>query len=133
MKRFLFALLIVGLGLVGRGVLAQPSDRPEVTVLNGEIRVQPDPLRFEPGRRNVHINWRLPNDSPHRFAENGIVIDREVTNRSGGQQTEVIDCRVTADGKQFSCLNKNTRPGVYKYTIRLMGLPPKDPSIVNMQ
>ena len=151
MKRSLYAVLVLGLALVGCSVFAQPdtpaNDRPLVTVVGTQISVQPNPLRFERGRGNVHINWRLPQGAKHRFAENGIVIDGEVDDPSARElkpgarlkaQSEVVECRRTANGLQFSCLNKNSRPGVYKYTVRLVdekgvALPPHDPSIVNMQ
>ena len=50
-------------------------------------------------------------------------------------QKEVVDCRPSKDGLQFSCFNNHTIPGVYKYTIRVRSgekVISKDPPIVNM-
>lgn len=147
MNRSLHAVLILGLALFGCGALAQPaSDRPVVSVIDGAIRVEPDPLRFERKRGNLHITWRLAQGSKHRFAQNGIVIDGEVDDASAREfkpgarlkaQSEVVECKRTANGMQFTCRNKNNRPGIFKYTVRLVdekgvALPPLDPSIVNM-
>jgi hypothetical protein len=149
MKRLINAIAVVTLFTAGCGVFAQSeraaSERPVVSLVDGAIRVEPDPLRFDRDKRNVVINWRLPADAKVRFAENGIVIDGEVEGPNAREmkrgaavkaQNEVIECRRTANGLQFTCLNRNSRPGVFKYTIRLVNeqgapLPPFDPHIFN--
>lgn len=149
MKRLINAIAVVTLFTTGCSVFAQPdqasSERPVVSLVNGAIQVQPDPLRFNRDKRNVVINWRLPADAKVRFAENGIVIDGEVEGPNARDmkkgaavkpQNEVVECRRTANGLQFTCLNRNTRVGVFKYTIRLVNeqgapLPPFDPHIFN--
>jgi hypothetical protein len=36
------------------------------------------------------------------------------------EQNEIVDCRPAEGGLEFSCLYKHTRPGVFKYTIRVL-------------
>lgn len=111
------------------------NDKPVVTVKNGQIDVVPEPLKFTREQRNVNIIWRL--DTPgFVFVADGIRIDGEQV--AGGlrrDQNEIVECRVVANGRQFMCLNKNTRPGTYKYTIRLQGpdgrVIERDPTIFN--
>jgi hypothetical protein len=140
MKRLLWLAALCVLALSGcdilRGAFNMPTnEKPVVTVVNNEIFVDPEPLRFTPEQRNVTIIWRLQ-DSALRFADNGVRIDGEVV--AGGRpvaQNEIVDCRVVGDGRQFMCLNKNTRPGKYKYTVRVRlangSIVEKDPTIFN--
>lgn len=115
------------------------NETPVVAVAGGMVKaVDPDPLRFKRGNTDVTITWQL--DSAYRFAANGIVIDGEITLDPKGKpdprQAEIVNCeRKTAT--RFTCLNRNTRPGTYKYTVRIetadgKALPAWDPSIVNM-
>ena len=101
---------------------------PLVSVKVGEIAVSPDPLIFRKDEKNVRITWRL-GAGDLRFPENGIVIE-------GPRQDEIVDCKPGEGGRDFSCLNRNTRPGKYKYTIRVMkgdkALEPRDPNIMNL-
>ncbi len=149
MKRLVYAVSLVALVGAGCAVMAQSdtpaNDRPVVTLTNGVVAVQPDPAHFARGKRDVVINWRLPRDAKYRFADNGITIDGEVNEaalqdpKRGGTprgQAEVVDCRRTANGMQFTCLNRNTRRGVFKYTVRLVdergaAVAPFDPYIFN--
>ena len=108
-------------------------DKPVVRVVNGKPTVDPDPLNFPRGQQNVTIVWRL--EAPgFTFTADGIRIDGEETAAGLRPQTEIVDGRLTANGQQFVWLNKNTRAGKYKYTIRLQGpggVVEKDPSIIN--
>ncbi|MCA0241797.1 MAG: hypothetical protein LCI02_13135 [Proteobacteria bacterium] len=101
---------------------------PLVSVKGGVIAVSPDPLVFTKDEKNVRITWRL-GAGDLRFPENGIVIE-------GPRQDEIVDCKPGEGGREFSCLNRNTRPGKYKYTIRVMQdgkeLRPRDPEITNL-
>ena len=110
---------------------------PTVGYENGQISVSPDPLLFFPDKKNVEIVWRVPEGSALRFAEKGgIEIDGVLTDKviRGNRETpdsividktqdEIVDCKVK-------------KPGLYKYTIRLLdngrALPPKDPTVMNM-
>lgn len=142
MKRVLVTAALTALALSGcqllREKLGMPtSERPAVSVVNGQIVVDPEPLTFRPHQRNVTIIWRV--QDPFQFdRDRGITIDGEVApgRPPDPRQTEIINCRPGANGKQFMCLNKNAVPGkTYKYTVRLIGPNgsrfERDPFIVN--
>ncbi len=138
---------------VGRA--AARSDRPKVTVVDGQIVVDPPALLFSRGQGTTRIQWSLPRDSAWTFPKDGIVIEGEVTALlSGGtievkdpsrrdtptstvidrNQKEIVECKASPDFKEFSCLNRNTRPGVYKYTVRVTDgktTLQRDPPIMN--
>ncbi len=145
MKRILLAVLI-GVGLSGCTSFNRffdiPSNQtPVVTVVNGEIRqVTPDPLRFSNDRGRLTIYWQAL--AGYRFsAKNGISIDGERIGGAVGRvdptQNEIVECRpAREDLTEFSCVNRNSRPGTYKYTVNLetvegKPLKPFDPSIIN--
>lgn len=143
MKRVLLAAALCAVVLSGCDTLRRwmgmpTNDKPSVTIVNGLPSVDPDPLEFRNHQGNVTIVWHLE-DSTARFVSDGIRIDgEEVPGRPRDpRQTEIVDCRVVGDGRKFQCQNKNSRPGKYKYTIRVRladgRVVEKDPSIVNMQ
>ena len=117
---------------------------PQVSVVSGRI-VVPSVLVFTRPTA-VTVTWQLPADSKSRFAENGIVIEGKLIDEVirgdkvsvvlDARQTEIADCRRSKDGLEFSCLNRYTQPGIYKYTIRFIDESGKplsiDPTIVNM-
>lgn len=125
--------------------------RPQVDVRNGRIVVAPEILSFFSDEREVLIVWQLPKDSRFRFAskdsiarEDGIVIEgrlAEQVQREGRdsipleKQDEIVRCSARNGGLEFACLNRHTRSGIYKYTIRVLDgtrpLPPLDPWVVN--
>jgi len=126
----------------------EKRSNPEVTVVNGKIIV-PYLLVFRPDDKEVEITWRLPTDRKLRFPKNGIVMEGAVLEqvirqpREGvsaavaldPRQTE-ITCKTQEGGLTFSCLNRNTKPGVlYKYTIRVIDETGKelvrDPFVMN--
>ena len=100
--------------------------RPQVVVVADKfIVVNQEPLVFLKDQRNVTITWQLPKDSKFRFAPNGITVDR-----AGGE----IECPTRGEGgREFSCINRHTKPGKYSYTIRLEGAQKlvSDPFIMN--
>jgi len=62
----------------------------------------------------------------YTFPSNGIVF------ASGGSQ--FFDCHVEANGRRFTCRDRNTEAGRFKYTVNVTGspaVPPLDPWIVN--
>lgn len=119
--------------------------------------VRPNPLAFTRDQRNITITWHLPAGSKVRFdPKEGIKIDGEITRSLLGntnnepaargkaaavssvepdpKQNEIVECRVAAEGLEFKCLNRHTRPGIYKYTIKLTDgkqLYIRDPEIAN--
>jgi hypothetical protein len=130
------------------------SATPQVTVAGGRISVSPDPLLFGKEQQNVLIVWQLPKGTNLRFPEGGIVIEGEITSKVLGgstdrgaqnnaapsivinrDQTEIVDCKARNEGLEFTCLNRHTRPGLYKYSIRVLEdgkpLEPLDPSVMN--
>jgi hypothetical protein len=113
------------------------SERPVVSVVNGQIVVDPEPLTFRPHQRNVMIVWRLNDPSFSFDGARGITIDGEFTpgRPLDTGQTQVVNCRPGPDARQFTCLNKNEQAGkTYKYTVRLVGpngRVERDPFIVN--
>lgn len=115
-------------------------DKPLVTISNGKIAVEPEPLVFKVGGGAVDIVWRT--DGKTLFAaENGIVIDGEVAVKDGPiinpRQDEIVNCRASQDRTTYTCTNKRSRKGLFKYTVRLVQdgkpLPPHDPGIMNLE
>jgi len=146
MKRVVLAAMsaLVAVGLVGCAQLSllfglASNETPVVNVAKGAVTgVTPDPLHFGRGETNVRITWQLA--SGYRFAANGISIDGELIGGLKGRleprQTEILECMPNEDRTRYTCLNKNSRPGVYKYTVRLVmadgnALTPFDPHIFN--
>lgn len=150
MNRALFALTLTAVFLAGCTTLPplEVRSRAQVNVSpDGRSLDRQNVLYFKPGETNVEVVWRLP-AGPLRFdRQSGIriegeVIDKVVSRGEQGKATavaldpdqkEVVDCRVI-DDKAFRCLNRNSRPGVYKYTIRVLDgdkATVLDPSLVN--
>jgi len=105
------------------------NNQPVVKVDKGVVTVAPDPIRIMTGVK-APITWQIDASAAgYRFADDGIVIAGELQNDYAGvrmdapakPQNEVVNCRRTADGRQFQCENKNTRMGIYKYLIKLLG------------
>jgi hypothetical protein len=117
--------------------------------LKPAVAVTPDPLYFRKDQVNVRIVWRLPEGLGLTFPDNGIVIEGEVTSKPPNndkaqrgaaaaslfvakEQNEIVDCRPGEGGLEFSCLYRHTRPGVFKYTVRVLldgkPLDPLDPT-----
>ena len=127
MKR-VFAVLVAAL-MVAACSSIPANNQPVVKVEKGVVSVAPDPIRIMSGVV-APITWRIDESAPgYRFADDGVVISGELPNDYMGvrmdapakPQSEVVNCRRTADGRQFQCDNKNTRMGVYKYRIKLLG------------
>lgn len=159
-SRFIAAtcLLLIGGCAHVRGVPTfEERSRPQVTVKDDRILVSPEILFYFPDERDVSIVWQLPKDSKYRFPTNasiskepGIVIEGRMTDRvvrgaaapnSVGleRQDDIGGCRAGNGGLEFTCLNKHTRSGVYKYTIRVVDPESKDkkpierdPPLINM-
>lgn len=129
-------------------------EMPLVTVKTGAvpvISVSPEPLVFTGDQRNFRIEWSLP--AGLEFPDNGIVIEGQVLDPSTRQdlrptmqahkvvgpinskQEEIVDCRRhKEDPRKFSCLNRRTKPGVFRYTIRVKvgnDVAVSDPTIMN--
>jgi len=102
---------------------------PKVVVVNGNISVDQDVLRFAIDQVNVTITWRLEGKGGRlTFPENGVVFERAADG-------EIVDCKRSQDNTVFSCLNRHTKPGVYRYGVNVnedgKPLKPLDPHVMN--
>ncbi len=91
-----------------------------------QIVVSQEPIYFAKNMKDVTVTWHAPVKFNYTFGANGIVIEKK--------GNEFVDCKPAVDGRSFSCLNKHTKPGTYKYTVTLDGKPaiaPLDPALVN--
>jgi hypothetical protein len=160
MKNRLFVYVVLALALSGCTTLKwvprfEERRTPQVTVSEGRIVVTPEILFYFQDERDFIITFQLPKESGLTFpAKEAVVIEGELTDaliRSGDRvgvvlnrdQKEILDpdlkertCRRLSD-IEVACRNLHTRPGVYKYTIRVNGkdgrpLPSRDPPFVNM-
>lgn len=113
----------------GTGTGTGDPAAPKVVVVNGNITVNQDVLRFPKGQTNVTVSWRLEGKGGRlTFPENGVVFERAADG-------EIVDCKRSQDNTVFSCLNRHSKPGVYRYGINVnedgKPLKPLDPFIWN--
>lgn len=105
---------------------APDAKNPRVLVTQGRLSVDQEPLRFFKAQGKVKITWRLAENSPYSFPADGIVIE------TAGDE---FKCGVDNNPRHFSCENRNSRKGSYKYTVKVLDngkpLEPLDPVIVN--
>jgi hypothetical protein len=148
----LAVLLLVGCAHRGPGGAPPPygscpcpnPTNPQVSVDGDTIKLDQEILVFAPGVRGA-ITWSLPANSSLRFPKDGIVIEGRLLDQVirgkptsialDPDQKEIVDCRPSENGLQFTCFNNHTFPGVYKYTIRVRSgekVIEKDPPAVNM-
>jgi len=150
----LLAAALATLSLSGCSLLGQfcqdrtDAGSPQVSVDGDRVSVRPDPLRFKPSDGAVTIRWRLPANGPFSFDEKtGIVIEDMPAGQAGKSlepgparrsvpAAEVFSCqRTPGAAHEFTCLNRNSGYGEYKYTINVRNLdrplPPLDPRVVN--
>jgi hypothetical protein len=152
----LTAALLGGCAMHGHGpghhaqMAEQLYRMPLVTVKAGLISVSPEPLVLRRSEAADEIVWVLPPGLT--FQKNGIQIDGLLLGGNGEPLAPRQDAHVGVAAKpdprsaghfrceprgerQFACKldKKQSRPGIYKYTIRLMqdgkALPPADPHI----
>ena len=103
---------------------------PLVIVTKGTIAVDQETLRFGKDLVNVRITWRLQSKDGGKltFPANGVVFERAA-------RGEIVDCQRSKDNTEFSCINKHTKPGLYRYGINVdedgQPLKPLDPYIMN--
>jgi hypothetical protein len=118
---------------------------PKVVIdASGNIQLDQEILIFPPNVKGP-VTWSLPASGVYRFAPNGIVIEGRLLDQMirgkppsvalDPDQKEIVDCKGSQDGLQFTCNNLHPMPGVYKYTIRVRSgerVIERDPSWVNM-
>lgn len=113
-----------GAGSTGTGV---PS-KPKVLIVGGQIQVDQEVLFFADQPLNVPITivWDLPEG--YTFPVNGIVFEPKAAD-------EFVDCQPVDKGTRFSCVNKHTKRGIFKYGINVnrgdTPLKPVDPDCWN--
>jgi len=93
---------------------------PLVYVVDGQLVINQEPLRFKNKRGPVTITWRLPKDSGYHFAPGAIVLADLLTaddKRKQPPASEVFKCRLGALATEYVCDNRNEAGGRYKYTI----------------
>ena len=116
-------------GMGGGNSTGNPST-PVVLVSNGQITVDQETLRFTKDMVNVRITWRLQSKDGGKltFPPNGVVFERAA-------RGEIVECQRNKDNTEFSCINRHTRPGVYRYGINVdedgRPLKPLDPTVMN--
>lgn len=113
--------------------------KPKVSIVDGEyIVVNQEPLIFNAKEVNVPITWELPREGGYRFPKDGITFSdgKERTDLPQSADGEITRCQTSENGLQFTCLNRHSKAGTYKYTINVerdgKRLKPLDPVIVNM-
>ncbi len=122
-----FSLLIAAAEAApSKSKLSTDPLNPRLFIVDGkQIVVNQEPIYFAKKIKDVRVTWHAPAGA-YTFEKDGIVIEKA--------EGEFVDCRAAKDGKSFSCLNKHTKPGKYKYTVKLVGKPaiePLDPVLVN--
>ncbi|HEY2862357.1 MAG TPA: hypothetical protein VGK37_01885 [Casimicrobiaceae bacterium] len=99
---------------------------PNVSVVEGYIVVDQEPIVVPKNEKDFLIVWQLSRGSAYSFPDDGIVVARS---------EEEFKCHPEADKQRFSCVFRNSKPGKYKYTIKVLDglrpLRPLDPTIVN--
>lgn len=99
---------------------------PQVGVLDGYVIVDQEPIVIKNPNDREPIVWRLPPNSQYTFADDGIVI------HNAGSE---FSCNIEPDKHGFRCINAHSKPGRYKYTVKVLDgtkpLEPLDPWIAN--
>jgi hypothetical protein len=107
---------------------ARPGDpHPvRVAVRDGHIVVNQEPIYVK--TKDATIIWRVP------FGASFTIDAIDFTGEGRPPEGE-FTCARRDDGRVFTCLDRNSRPGRYKYTIRVTqdgkALEPLDPYVVN--
>jgi len=134
MKNTLLAGVLLAIGAWTAGASAQPQP-VTVTLVNNQI---PDVAPIVVEQRmgpNVVIRWQLPPDADYSFDPTGIAVNGEKTRGGGLRAQDQLPPTCHGGPKHVTCLNKNTKRGEFKYTIRLLdrgrNLVTLDPLIVN--
>jgi hypothetical protein len=91
---------------------------------DGEVAVARDPIYV---KQATTLVWRLPRLGNLTFARDGIVVHEAPEGE--------FRCRASEDAKAFTCDDRHSRPGRFKYSVRILEdgkpLPPLDPYIIN--
>jgi hypothetical protein len=132
-KSMLAASLLAALAWTA-GAVAQPPT-VNVTLVNGQIGVDRDPVHVERQMgRDVPIRWQIDPKADFSFDPTGIRVEGEQTSR-GLRPQDQLPRECNGGPKNVTCVNRNSRPGQFKYTVRLRDrnhtLIERDPIIIN--
>ena len=121
MKNTLLAGVVLAIGAWTAGASAQPQP-VTVTLVNNQI----------PDVAPIVVERRM---GPNVVIPTGIVVNGEKTTGGGLRQQDQLPPTCHGGPKHVTCLNKNTKRGEFKYTIRLLdrgrNVVERDPLIVN--
>jgi hypothetical protein len=107
---------------------ASPGDpRPtNVSATDGQLSVDQEPIYVHTA--GATITWRVGTFSSLRFPSDGAVTFRDAPEGE-------FRCNTIQDGRGVICIDRYSKAGRYKYTIRVLQdgkeLPPLDPNVVN--
>ena len=134
MKKSMLAASLLAALTWTAGAFAQPP-AVNVTLVNGQIQVDPETVHVERQMgRNVPIKWQIDPRADFSFDPTAIRVEGEQT--SGGlRPQDQLPRECNGGPKHVTCVNRNTRPGQFKYTVRLRdrnhALIERDPIIIN--
>ena len=134
MKKSMLAASLLAALTWTAGAFAQPPT-VNVTLVNGQIQVDPETVHVERQMgQNVPIRWRIDPGADFTFDPTAIRVEGEQT--SGGlRPQDQLPRECNGGPKHVTCVNRNTRPGQFKYTVRLRdrnhALIERDPIIIN--
>ena len=134
MKKSMLAASLLAALTWTAGAFAQ-SPVVNVTLVNGQIGVDRDPIHVERQMgRDVPIRWQIDPKADFSFDPTGIRVEGEqTTGRLRPQDQLPRECN--GGPKNVTCVNRNTKLGEFKYTVRLRDrnqtLIERDPIIIN--
>ncbi len=134
MKKAILAASLLAALTWTAGAFAQ-TPVVNVTLVNGQIQVDPDPVNVERQMgRNVPIRWQIDPRADFSFDPTAIRVEGEQTSR-GLRPQDQLPRECNGGPKHVTCVNRNTKPGQFKYTVRLRDrnqtLIERDPIIIN--
>lgn len=134
MKRSMLAASLLAALTWTAGAFAQ-SPVVNVTLVNGQIQVDPDPVNVERQLgRNVPIRWQIDPRADFSFDPTAIRVEGEKT-PGGLRPQDQLPRECNGGPKNVTCVNRNTKLGQFKYTVRLrdrnQALIERDPIIIN--
>jgi hypothetical protein len=125
------ATLLAGCAQYGTHMPPKPDPtRPKITFDGKMINVDQEVLAYKADGKPVSVIWSLPADGKFRFVQGrGIVVEGRITDELirgdrisavlDTKQAEIVDCAADETRLNYTCINKRSKVGVYKYTIRI--------------
>ena len=134
MKKSILAASLLAALTWTAGAFAQPP-AVKVSLVNGQIRVDRDPVEVERQMgQNVPIRWQIDPRADFSFDPTAIRVEGEKTS-TGLRPQDQLPRECNGGPKHVTCVNRNTKRGEFKYTVRLRdrnhALIERDPIIIN--